>query len=344
MTSGVLDEVLTRLHSRGPEMDGWLSNHGPMAAEALVRLGRQESAHAWVTGYSRRLEERPRGISCITAEEWRDPLGDATRTGDWLDFFAAEVRTRPWTQTLALWWPRLLPGIAAGATHGVIRTGHAVRALREQQTEPRLDELSQALAYWAARWQPVPGPPPAGRRSPGQALAHVPAVPHQQHGIRNRLAQLSDTGGWQEATAALQAPEDAPGAERALIALTDAAVADYASHGHAAALMLVHAATAPNAVLMALSSLPPVLWIPSHRAAWLASAAVTAAYRPAARDGGPAHPRTPPDLDSAVDAAVATADEHAIKLADTAASAHGRGLGPVALQAIARGTQLIPLD
>lgn len=31
-----LDEAYERLSSTGPEFDGWLSNHGPMVAEAMV--------------------------------------------------------------------------------------------------------------------------------------------------------------------------------------------------------------------------------------------------------------------------------------------------------------------
>jgi hypothetical protein len=31
------------------------------------------------------------------------------------------VAERPWREVLATWWPRLLHGIAAGATHGVIK-------------------------------------------------------------------------------------------------------------------------------------------------------------------------------------------------------------------------------
>src|SRR3569833_107091 len=52
-------------------------------------------------------------------------------------------------------WPRLLPGSAAGATHGVIRVGHAVRSLLDLETGPRVTELAHGLAYWAARWQPL---------------------------------------------------------------------------------------------------------------------------------------------------------------------------------------------
>jgi hypothetical protein len=37
--AGTLDEAYQRLHATGPEFEGWLSNHGPMAAEAMVRRG-----------------------------------------------------------------------------------------------------------------------------------------------------------------------------------------------------------------------------------------------------------------------------------------------------------------
>jgi hypothetical protein len=33
-SAGTLDEAYERLHVTGPEFDGFLSNHGPMAAEA----------------------------------------------------------------------------------------------------------------------------------------------------------------------------------------------------------------------------------------------------------------------------------------------------------------------
>ena len=36
----LLDEAYDQLHTKGPEFEGWLSNHGPMAVDALIRLGR----------------------------------------------------------------------------------------------------------------------------------------------------------------------------------------------------------------------------------------------------------------------------------------------------------------
>jgi hypothetical protein len=43
--TGTLDEAYEPLHATGPEFDGWLSNHGSMAAEAMVRHGHAGSVH-----------------------------------------------------------------------------------------------------------------------------------------------------------------------------------------------------------------------------------------------------------------------------------------------------------
>ncbi|MDG4786200.1 questin oxidase family protein [Micromonospora sp. WMMD1102] len=324
MSDSVVDEAYQRLQSTGPERDGWLSNHAPMAAEALARHGYGTRVHRWLDRYADRLTERPRGIAPIPVAEWRDPLGDPTRTGDWLDYFARELADEPWSAVLARWWPRLLPGIAAGATHGVIRVGHAVRALRDAETPPRIAELGAALGYWAARWQPL-APPGAARypaTDPRTALDRVPRVPDQRFGIRARLAQLAGATGWPEAAGAV--PGD-PGTAvpTRLAAIVDAAVVRYDSHGYASPVMLVHAATAPNAVLRTLPALPTELWRPSLAAAWAATAAVTAAY-------APAEPRPLPDphpdlrFDEAWNRAVDSGDEHAIKFVDTAVETHDR--------------------
>ena len=160
--TGTLDEAYQRLHATGPEFDGWLSNHGPMAAEAMVRRGQADRVHRWLDGYMARLEEFPRGSGPI-GPSWQDALGDPRRIADWTAYFEREVTGQPWPQVLETWWLRLLPGVAAAATHGVIRVGHAVRALTEDgEDADHRTELAHGLAYWAARWQPVPGAPAAG--------------------------------------------------------------------------------------------------------------------------------------------------------------------------------------
>ncbi|MFF5216755.1 questin oxidase family protein [Micromonospora sp. NPDC000442] len=326
-----LDEAYQRVRLSGPERDGWLSNHAPMAVEALTWHGHGEAVHRWLDGYADRLADRPRGIAPIAADEWRDPLGDPVRTGDWLDYFDRELADEPWRQVLARWWPRLLPGIAAGATHGVIRVGHAVRALLDQQTAPRIGELGNGLAYWAARWQPLapPGAGPYLATDPRTALDAVPPVPDQRYGVRARLAQLADLPGWPAVAGAVPHSEehvrettaDEDAVPVRLAGIVHAAVVRHGTHGYANPVMLIHAATAPNAVLRTLPALPATLWADSLAAAWAATAAVTAAYAPTT--GRPAPPAAP-DVDPAevMQHAVDSAGPHAIKFADAALDAY----------------------
>src|SRR3954452_13186475 len=57
-SDGVLDEALERLQGFGPEYGpNGFSNHGPMAADALVHLGRGDAVIGWVDSYRKRLDQ-----------------------------------------------------------------------------------------------------------------------------------------------------------------------------------------------------------------------------------------------------------------------------------------------
>lgn len=335
MTQDALDEAYARLRTTGPEFDGWLSNHGPMAAEALARHGHTSEIPSWLDRYCRRLEVAPGPSSALG--DWRTALGDPERLGDWLGWFEEEPHERSWSDVLRLWWPRLVPGIAAGATHGVIRVGHAVRVLREEgHTAVRVAELAQGLAYWAARWQAVPGAArPTGSLDARAAIALLPPIPHQVGGVRSRLAQLDHVGAWAGAQGALAPSTDW---EALLRDVVSASVRRYATHAHGSPVMLVHAATAPNAVLRVLPSLPRHQWPASAAAAWSASAAIHAAYTPTTGAPRPAAPSSPLD---AFDRAAHHGDEHVIKLADTALDSYAWTGDETALAAVERAASLI---
>ncbi|MEO3889514.1 questin oxidase family protein [Nonomuraea sp. B5E05] len=340
--TGTLEEAYERLHRTGPEFDGWLTNHGPMAVEAMVRHGYDRDVHRWLDSYVGRLDELPSSSSPIGAEDWREALGDPKRLGDWLTFFDREVKEQPWRAVMETWWPRLLPGIAAGATHGVIRTGHAVHALLRQQDEGRLAELGQALGYWAARWQAIAGfDVPSGTAEPERAIAEVPRVPDQSMGINHRLDQLAESAGWGPSLAALKPAADAEQARTRLTELADAATLRYVTHAHGSPVMLVHSATAPTAVLRTLPALPADVWSASLNAAWAASAAVTAAYAPTEAAPQDNLPDIPGSAAEVFDLAVRHGDEHVIKLADTALDVHHRTDNPDALAAVVRAVSLI---
>ncbi|MFH8584122.1 questin oxidase family protein [Streptomyces celluloflavus] len=343
-TSGTLDEALERLHTTGPEINGYLSNHGPMAVEALVRHGQARTVHRWVDHYATKLEDLPSARTRITDANWQEALGDARRVTDWTTYMARQVAERPWRAVLAEWWPRLLPGIAGAATHPVIRVGHAVRILLDDGEEaPRIAEFAHALGYWAARHTALPlTVRPTGAASPADALAALPAIADQQGGLLHGLAQLPGTEGWLAAAESVATPQDPDAARTQLTALVQAAVHRYLDYGHGEGVMLVHAATAPNAVLRTLPVLPRELWAPSLGAAWAASAAITSVYSPEA-----ALPRlragtlTP---DEVFERAAAHGDEHAIKLTDTAldVASWAPAGDDRALSAALRSLELIP--
>lgn len=61
--SGALDEALEILKNIGFEYGGRLSNHGPMAVEALSVLGRGEAGLSGSSAYRKLPEERSARIS-----------------------------------------------------------------------------------------------------------------------------------------------------------------------------------------------------------------------------------------------------------------------------------------
>src|ERR1700743_2462913 len=125
----VLDEGLSRLPGTGPRYRRGPCNHAPMSAEALVCLARADAVEHWLDGYLRKLDEPPRPADRISDATWRDALGRANRVAHWEVYLRAQLAEAPWRDVLVRWWPRLLPGVAAAATHGIIRTSHAARSL-----------------------------------------------------------------------------------------------------------------------------------------------------------------------------------------------------------------------
>lgn len=318
---GTLDEALTRLHTSGPERLGRLTNHAPMAAESLAAHGHDRAVHRWLDDYAHKLEDFPARHEPVTDTNWRAALGEPRRAADWIDYFTRELSAdsgRPWQDVLTEWWPRLLPGLYGGSTHPVIRVGHAVRTLLGQgENGPRRTELAHGLGYWAAVHHPLPGPAVTGRYAePGAALDAVRPIAVRNGEFPDRLAQVAALPAWRPAAQEMDRGPDPETAREKLTELVRAATHRYATHGHGEYTMLVHAATAPNAVLRTLPALPRVLWVPSLSAAWSAAAAVTAMYLPdePVPFAGPGT-LTPEEVFAR---ALAHGDEHVIKLADTA--------------------------
>jgi hypothetical protein len=101
-------------------------------------------------------------------------------------------------------------------------------------------------------------------------------------------------------------------------------------------VLLVHTATAPNAVLHTLPNLPRELWWPSLAAVWTAVAAIIAAYEPGygvPRGELPEAPAGDDPVAEVLQRAAGHGDEHVIKFTDTAVEVFERTQDPDALAA-----------
>jgi hypothetical protein len=323
MSSHVVNEAflgaLERLRGTGFEFEGYLSNHGPMASDALVELGASDTVLAWVDLYRVRLDAEPEPGEPIIEEDdaWRGALGDFTRVSDWTEFFRRALSEGAWDDVLTRWWPRLVPGLAAAATHGLIRTAHAVRAISRAESvdDLLLRELAHGLGYWSARYEelPVRAPDLTGSRPVGQVIDATAAM-DQGHlsdapGIMPRLLQVDRMKGYQKA---LEEASLGQTVEATLTDVTAAAARAFVTHP-GPAIPLVHSVTAPAAVKLVLPHLPATL----HRASLARAVEISSAL--VATFGSPATQPVPNDIpavDELVGRVVEHRDEHVIKMAE----------------------------
>lgn len=145
-------EQLHRLLDAGQALSstyrGQLSNHLPMAQQALLELGASaERLQAFTETYGTLLEPRvdARPARIVVERDLGRPDSDAA----WRAHFEARIAELGASGALREALPLLMPGVGAAAFHGLIRTGHAVLA-------GHAAELAAGLAHWAAHFLPLP--------------------------------------------------------------------------------------------------------------------------------------------------------------------------------------------
>ncbi|EMJ98838.1 MULTISPECIES: questin oxidase family protein [unclassified Leptospira] len=151
-----LEKILVFLEPFGPDLKNGLSNHAPMACEALLTMGKKDSIFPWLERYGNQFMEKKKPRNKIYGGDWKTFLGIPDTYPEWEIFFNAELEGGSWQNTLSEWAVKLAPGICADATHGVIRTGHAVRSLSRKETKRKKRELASGLAVWASAYLELP--------------------------------------------------------------------------------------------------------------------------------------------------------------------------------------------
>lgn len=316
--NNALDEALECLRGTATEVaGGGAPNHGPMAAEALTALGREDVVVSWADRYRRKLDAMPAATSAITVETWREALGAIDRIGDWAAFFREQMAKASWRTVFAEWIGRLLQATPSAGAHGLIRTAHALRALDEAETALRVEELGVALAYWAAYHRKLPGVPSLrGALDLGHALGQIPLLMRGQarRGMPREIYLQVMEGHAEEFSAAVDLASEPESVDGALSSLTEAGARLYLANATHQPLVLLHTVTVPAALRLLLPHLPVALQKTALAYVWQNVAATTAAYgdeRPSERDDW-----APQEESVIVERSIETDDPHALKFTE----------------------------
>jgi hypothetical protein len=319
----VLDEALESISSSAPELANGFTNHAPMAMEALCALGRGDAVLPWLNKYRKSLLPLPPPHRSISSHEWPHLLGRLEFASEWLAFFENELKEASWMEVLDRWASRLAPGFCAAANHGVIRTGHAVRALAVSETPTRLRELAHALAYWAATYQTLPSSLSANNQTakPQEAILKVPIVPKEKRrfagSITSSFEALDESSGF---AGVINLVDPRGDITEVLTDLTETFSRVFLANAHDAlsTIIFVHGVTG----IAALRSLAPHLGALTARRlvpyAWQSSCAIYSVF------GSAPKPLTaveepPESYDNLMEMAIFNGDEHAIKFTEACA-------------------------
>src|SRR3984957_12590211 len=326
-----LDETLEAMAPMGPDLSNGFSNHAPMAIEAMCAMERGGAVMPWFERYRHSLAPRRARVARLTE--------------DWFEFFRNELEEHAWQSVLDIWAERLAPGLIAAATHGVIRTGHATRALSLEETPARRRELADGLAYWAAEYMPLPAERhTAARAKPSQAIARVQMIPPEIRlgnfgAFTDALAQLDSFPPFKDTLDAVDPSGDASPFLSDLTA-TFARVFLANAHDTYTTIAFVHAVTGPSALRPLIPYLRDKTVHEALAYAWQTAAAMYATFGTRS-DLSRVDEIKLGSKDELIDRAIACGDEHAIKFTEVCLLEHALKPDPAFLAAANHATRML---
>jgi hypothetical protein len=343
-TETALDQALDLIFSTGRDHRG--SSHVPMVAETLIALGRPDVVLPWVErnylnsgdGKSPQDFQRQKDLS---NQNWRAALGEENRRADWVDFFTRQIGESNWKSALKEWVPRLTPGIAAFAAHGVIRTAHAVRSLEASEAGQRKRELAEGLGLWAATYQPLPEAPATkrGTLKPSEAIRQLEHIPLELIRRGNIVMALSSLEDFPPFASAINRVDTTIETSRFLADLTETFAAVYLANARdfASMITLVHAVTGASAIRLLLPYVNTETKTSLLRYGWQLAAGIYAIRGRTAPGEGPK--TTPPGKEELIERAVKNGNSHPIKFTEACLREYALNPKPVYLIAALHATE-----
>lgn len=305
-----------------PEYRNQLSNHLPMALQALHAMGVDESRlRAFWAAYVPRFAGACAPPPAPAPADWRALRGQADAFPLLRAGFLALVDAHGAAAMLRLVLPDLWPGVAAAALHGLIRTAHAFES-------GHAAELAHGLAYWAWRWQPLATPPAAADAMTfadwSRALARQSQAWQPEGGL---ISQRMDAAQHAPAYAALAGA--LPPAPELLAPLARFAAQRYSQTGN---FTLLHLCTGCRAARVLL----PFVDEPEATSRHLLQAYTAGYLASGAGEAESPAPTVASDWESVQRVALASDDDHVVKLVHACRDQEAAyGAGPW-LQAAAR--------
>lgn len=309
-----LDKAFERIQAAHPTAHLHRDNHAPMVVEALHALGRAEAIAPWIERNLTAVGPDAQPSGRVGAARWREGLARAELFPDWRELFLAELGAQDWRDVTRRWVPRFVPGLAGVATHGVIRTAHAVRALDARDNDVRRAELATALAYWATNYEELPWDgTQAPAASVAEALARVrlrqPELAPPRGNIVTGLRALAETPSFLPVAGFVDASDPA----RTLSEMASAFARLYLQNP-GRRIAFTHAVTAPSALRLLAPLLDDETVVAATRYAWQAAAGLYVVY------GNPNAPEIAAESheprEALVQACVDNGASHSIKLTE----------------------------
>lgn len=314
--SATFDELLERVHGTDPEIHNGLTNHAPMAAEALVTLELADRAVPFVNEHSKTLDPMQPG-KVLGADEHDGALGVNARRFDWIATWSTGVETTAPAALLQREWPNLCAGYLADLCHGPIRTAHALRSLAREDTSRRRVEFAHALGAWSAYEFPLAGKPGAhavAGRDLVQVLESIPVIPKAQRksgAIDAMCAPLAASQDFIDAVESVDLSVWDP--SRTITELTAAAARAFIVEPN---IFLLHAVTGASAARLLLPALDVTQHTSLLACAFHSVASILAISQTQA--GLPAPAASTTSLDAQKARAATSFDGHVIKLTEVA--------------------------